>query len=268
MNSLFWTHVPTSIQVQKILKKEVISNPHKTTHDIFKLSGKNAQRVTDSPGAFSTHLKEFDNWTRLNCLVAILSYFETYLSSVTSLAIESDLGLLYSIPKKIDGITVLKYGSNDHSFPDKSELITKGTWNQRISNYRKIFNSVPPSLSSNIADLEKMRKTRNNVAHAFGRDINLSRARTTLKMLPIERLSLDRLQKYMKLIRTIAKEIDKQLFTTHIGEFELIHYYHFIKDSLNSPNQHKQLKTKINGLYTQNRNIKFCKELIHYYNSL
>ena len=66
-----------------------------------------------------------------------------------------------------------------------------------------------------------MRKIRNNVAHAFGRDIDKTRARETVEMLPIERLSEERLQKYMELIRKISKAIDNQLLNNHIGEFEL-----------------------------------------------
>jgi len=45
-------------------------------------------------------------------------------------------------------------------------------------------------------------------------------------MLPIERLSEKRLQKYMESIRKISKYPDYQLLNNHIGEFELIHYYH------------------------------------------
>ena len=269
MNSLYWAHVPASSHTQATYRNAKLNNPNQTTQQLYNLSGVNVFRVTESLDAYSQHLKDFDNWTRLNTLVAVLSYFETYLSSVVSLAIESDLGLIYSIPKKIDGIMVLKHGTNDeYSFFEKSELITKGTWQQRISNYSKIFGSVPDILSSSIADLEKMRKIRNNVAHAFGRDIDKTRARDTIEMLPIERITEVRLQKYMKLIRQISKAIDFQLFNNHIGEFELIHFYHKNKDEFKTENKIQELKTKINSLYTENRNHKFCKELIEYYEEL
>lgn len=269
MNSLYWAHVPASSLTQKTYRDAKKTNTNQTTHQVFHLSGPNAFRVTASLDAFSGHLKEFDNWTRLNTLVAVLSYFETYLSSVVSLSIESDLGLIYSIPKRIDGVMILKYGTNlEYSFFDKSELITKGTWDKRISYFKEIFGNVPSSLSSNVSNLEKMRKIRNNVAHAFGRDIDETRARTTIKMLPIERLSEVRLQKYMELIRKISKEIDNQLFTNHIGEYELIHYYHKNKQNLTLNNEIQDLKTMINSLYTEKRNHAFCKGLIDYYEAL
>jgi len=269
MNSLYWAHVPASSHTQTTYRGAKLNNSNKTTQQLYNLSGANASRVTESLDAYSQHLKEFDNWTRLNTLVAVLSYFETYLSSVVSLAIESDLGLIYSIPKKIDGIMVLKYGTNDdYSFFEKSELITKGTWAQRASNYSKIFGTAPSILTSSISDLEEMRKIRNNVAHAFGRDIDKTRARDTIEMLPIDRIAEVRLQKYMNLIRKISKAIDFQLFNNHIGEFELIHYYHKNKDEFKTENKVKELKTKINSLYAENRNHTFCRGLIAYYEAL
>ncbi len=269
MNSLYWAHVPASVHTQTTYRGAKSSNPKPTTQQLYNLSGTNANRVAESIDAYSNHLKEFDNWTRLNTLVAVLSYFETYLSSVVSLAIESDLGLIYSIPKKIDGIMILKHGTNsDYSFFDKSELITKGTWPQRESNYKKLFGTAPNVLTSSISDLEKMRKIRNNVAHAFGRDIDKTRARETVEMLPIERLTEVRLQKYMEIIRKISKAIDNQLLTNHIGEFELVHFFHKNKNLLKQNQEVQDLKTRINSLYVENRNHQFCKELIDYYNNL
>ncbi len=269
MNSIYWAHVPASSYAQGIYRRAININPNQTTHSVFNLSGINAFRVTKSLNAYSDHLKEFDNWTRLNTLVAVLSYFETYLSSVVSLAIESDLGLLYSIPKRIDGVMVLKYGNiKDYSFVKKSEEVTKGEWPKRISSYENLFKTVPPILSQSVSDLEKMRKIRNNVAHAFGRDIDKTRARETFEMLPIDRLSEARLQRYMEIIRDAAKAIDYQLHNNHIGEFELVYYYQLIKDKLKQGSEIKQLKSMINSLYVENRNHVFCKELIDYYNQI
>lgn len=269
MNSLYWAHVPASNHTQSTYRLAKKEDTERTTHSVYNLSGKNAFRVTKSLDAFSEHLNEFDNWTRLNTLVAVLSYFETYLSSVVSLAIESDLGLLYSVSKRIDGVMILKYNTqNNYSFIDKSAEITKGTWSQRISNYKKTFNSVPESLKENEAALEKMRKLRNNVAHAFGRDIDETRARETTDILPIERLSEERLQKYMEIIRIVSKDIDKQLLSNHIGDYELIHYYHTQKSNVNEQNKVQQFKAMINSLYIENKNHDYCKRLIEYYNEL
>lgn len=269
MNSLYWAHVPASSNAQHTYRESKKLTPVPTTQEAYNLSGENAFRVADSLDDYSEHLKDFGNWTRLNTLVSTLSYLETYLSSVVSLSIESDLGILYSVPKRIDGVMVIKYNDkNKYSFLDKSEGITKGTWPQRVGSYRELFKTVPSSLDNSISDLEKMRKIRNSVAHAFGRDIDETRSRHTLEILPIERLSEKRLMKYMEKIRAIAKDIDKQLFENHIGDFELIHYYHNVRDSLTSNDKAKELKARINGLYVENRSRDFCDQLINYYEAL
>jgi len=113
-----------------------------------------------------------------------------------------------------------------------------------------------------------MRKIRNNVSHAFGRDIDETRVRETVEIFPIDRLSEKRLQKNIEIIRKISKTIDNQLLTTHIGEFELIHFYHKNKNILKQNQEIQDLKTKINSLYVKNRNHQFCKELIDYYDTL
>lgn len=271
MNSLYWASVPASSFVIGTHKRELQINAKKTTHEILKISDKNIDsiRVTKSSEDYVKHLKEFDNWTRLNVLVSISAYFETYLSSVVSLAIESDLGLIYSIPKKIDGISILKHkNDNEYSFFDKSESITKGTWAQRISAYKKLFANVPQALIDFESDLEKMRNIRNNVAHAFGRGIEESRARNNRNIQSIERISIERLKKYMCIIRKVAKEIDKQLLSNHIGEYELIYFYHKEKINLKKSINAYELKKMFNALKIKNRNIEFYKELINYYDNI
>ena len=269
MNSLYWAHVPSSGFTQGTFRRAIKEDPSLTTQKVFHLSGANAFRVNSDLNGFSKDLNEFDNWTRLNTLVAVLSYFETYLSSVVSLAIESDLGLLYSIPKKIDGVMVLKHGGQEeYSFFNKSEEVTKGEWSQRASNFEKIFNSVPAIITDNISSLERMRKLRNNVAHAFGRDICETRARETMDILPMARLAEKTLQKYMELILNIAKAVDNQLFSNHIGEYELIHYYHRNKEKFSGKSEEKAFKDEINKLYIQVRGSDFCRELITYYKGL
>lgn len=271
MNSLFWASVPATSFAIGTYKREIAEDPTKTTHDILKISPTNqdAIRVAKSPDDYIVHLKEFENWNRLNTLVAVSAYFETYLSSVVSLAIESDLGLLYSIPKKIDGISVLKYNNNnEYSFFDKSEGLTKGTWGQRIAHYKKLFTTVPQALIDAEGDLEKIRHIRNSVAHAFGRGIEESRSRNNRDIRPIERLSVPRLQKYMCIIRKIAKDIDKQLLTNHIGEYELIYFYHQEVMKTTMPLNDYKLKTTFNGLNVKNRSVEFYKGMQTYYNSL
>jgi hypothetical protein len=267
MNSLYWSHVPASAFVQSTYRKNI--NSGQTTNQVFNLSGPDAYRVAQSLDDYSNHLKEFDNWVRLNTLVSVLGYFEIYLGSIISLAVESDPGILFSFTRKIDGLSVLKHRvSEDYSFYDKSDEITKGEWSTRSANYGKIFGQIPVELGSNIVALDKMRKIRNNVAHAFGRDINLSRARSTWKMLEIERLSQDRLKRYMEIIRKVARGIDAHLLEYHIGSYEMLHFYHVNKDKFESSKKLYDFKAELNSLNVKNKGIVYCKDLVNYYNSI
>ena len=79
--------------------------------------------------------------------------------------------------------------------------------------------------------------------------------------------SLKRLQKYMNIIREVARAIDNQL-SKHIGDFEIVYLYHQIKDDLNKDNEIKDFKRRLNSHYVKNRSIDYCCELIKYYKSL
>jgi len=269
MNSIYWAYVPTFYYAKHNYTTVVKDNCNITTHEAFLLSGKNSDRVEDNINKWYKNLKEYDNWTRLNVLVSVNSYFEIYLSSVISLAIESNPGILYKASKQIDGIRLLKFGDDkNYSFYNISEKITKGEWQQRISNYRSTFDYVPDELKIYNSELEEIRKLRNNMAHSFGRDINLSRDRKTVRILDTERISLDRLQRYMSIIREVARSIDAHLLNNHIGDYEMIHFYHQIKNDLPKNNEEKELKRKINSLDTKNKGWDYVKGLKFYYDSL
>jgi hypothetical protein len=269
MNSIYWAYAPAFSYTQTLYSKEVNSGVQRTTHQLFNLGGQNSERVTYNLSHWSRHFKDFDNWTRLNALVSLSSYFEIYLSSVVSLAIESDLGILYSVPKVIDGIKIIKYGKLDnYSFFDKSEKVTKGEWSKRRKYFNELFGKAPNELTEFEGELEEIRILRNNVAHAFGRDIDISRSRKTFELIDIERISIDRLQKYMSIIRKVARSIDSQLLINHIGDYEIVFYYHLIKNELNNNRKPADFKSKVNSLYFRSRGIKYCEELIDYYEKL
>src|SRR5690606_3977391 len=62
---------------------------------------------------WSDTYNQFENWINLNSLLAISSNFETYLSTIVSLSLESDPGVLFNSSKSIDGISLPKKGANN-----------------------------------------------------------------------------------------------------------------------------------------------------------
>ncbi|WP_289076798.1 hypothetical protein [uncultured Pseudoalteromonas sp.] len=257
----------------------------------FKNLGKSKAKLSDLPSQHFdyNHAKEYDqykdlsdwtsafndleNWINLNALVTISSNFETYLSTVIPLALSSDLGVLYGVPNKIDGIDILKNG-HESPFDFKNIVIncTKGTWSARLSAYEKAFGRSPSIFSNNLSTLDIIRNIRNDVAHAFGRDIDESRNHQEIKKLPIKKLSRDKLIKYQELVWKIAKSIDVHLHNFHIGEYQAILFYHEIYSELNHSTHPSlramELKKRIGTFGTTPVGKEFCKGLVNYYESL
>ncbi|MFG1523847.1 hypothetical protein ABMA67_02440 [Halobacteriovorax sp. RZ-3] len=226
---------------------------------------------------WSDYYGKFENWNNLNTLVAMSSNLETFMSSVIKLALESDLGILSGASRRIDGILLLKYGrDNPFNFDDELISCTRGDWQSRISSFIKIFGEAPDDLENCISILEKVRKIRNNVGHAFGRDIEKSREHDNVHILEIDRLSRESIIDLMKVHNRIAKSIDRQLMENNIGEYQALHFYHNNRDDFHADTSNPQrlgmhiveLKKKI-GSYSGNAVGKlFCKGLIEYYINL
>lgn len=222
---------------------------------------------------WSDSFNDLENWINLNALVTISSNFETYLSTVIPLALSSDVGVLYGVPHKMDGIEILKNGHEQpFNFNDIVIGCTKGDWSSRLAFYEKAFSKSPRIFSSNISSLDVIRRLRNDVAHAFGRDIEASRNHREIKKLPIKSLSRKRLLKFQKLVWKIAKSIDVQLHQFHIGEYQAILFYHEMLPELNkdvhASMRAVELKKRIGSFGTTPAGKEFCKGLVKYYEAL
>lgn len=191
-----------------------------------------AQKLSDSRYTAQDHLQISERWLRLTTILIASSAFERYLVSVCSTAVQSDPALTRDWPKRVDGLTLKKY---DLAVPTPSlDGIVKGDWNQRVSAYRSIFRSVPPEMQANVAALEAMRKMRNGVAHEFGYDngVRLLSGSTLFASL---RLSQSQLRSYsvsqqhlidwLAILNKVAKDVDRELVTAHIGGYELAAAY-------------------------------------------
>ena len=219
---------------------------------------------------WSKSYNHFENWTNLNVLMAITSNFETYISSIISLSIESDPGLIYKSSKSFDGMSFVKSGAN--KFPFETDIIasiTKGDWNSRISAMDKYFSHVPKSFENNLSQLEKVRVLRNKVGHAFGRDIRESRINEVKETLPMEKLKTKKLVKIKKMVWQCVSELDRYLLDNHVGEFQILKYYHKIESELNGPPDNKAMlfKKRI-GRFGDLSGKRYCRGLVGYYYSL
>jgi len=244
----------------------------------FNFKDETQEHTFDNVESWSNSYNDFDNWVNLNSIMAVSSNLETYMSTVIKLALESDVGTLFGTSRRIDGIEIIKHGgSQPFNFDDKLMSCTKGEWGSRINAYEKIFRSAPGILTDNVSALEKLRKLRNNVGHAFGRDIEGSRNHDVIDISEIKKLKREKALEYQKLIFGISKAIDKQLLANHIGEYQTIYFYHNLRPTLNQDDQvyerklgnHvAELKKGIGRFGAAKVGKKFCKELITYYEEL
>ena len=213
---------------------------------------------------------ETHNWMRLNCIMAISSNMETYLGSVVSLAIESNPGVLLGTKGPIDGVKLLKEGSLDKEVYAKHlEACTKGEWSKRVAAFEKLFGIAPESYKNGISTLERMRRMRNNLGHAFGRDIDASKDFSFNKKRPADRITLPTLVKYLEQAYNIVLDIDDFLLENHIGEFQSIFAYHQHRDEFVGGVIDRALKLKqFYGAHDQSVGKTFCRGLVSYYEGL
>lgn len=184
-----------------------------------------ARRVNFTVKSWRSISKEGENWIRLNALMALCGYLETYLHGVVVLALTSDPGLLVSSPRSVDGIGLIKRDK----LPDLEAHVvgvTKGTWQDRLKKYKALFDRAPGALETNVPELEAMRKIRNGVGHAFGRIIDEYRNPLLFAPISSQRLSEERLQKWLGVVEETVNAVEEHLRVEHIGAIEALLHYH------------------------------------------
>jgi len=244
----------------------------------FEFKDETQEHTFEDMRSWSNSYNDFNNWVNLNSIMAMSSNLETYMATVINLSLESDVGVLFGAKNRIDGIEIIKNGRHQpFNFEDKIVSCTKGEWGSRVNAFSNIFGEAPQILLDNISSLEKLRKIRNNVGHAFGRDIKNSRNHAVIDIVEMKKINREKTLKYQKLMFGISRAIDKQLLSNHIGEYQTVYFYHNLK--LTFKDNEEDLDKKINNLaWVLKKKIgrfgaakagkKFCRGLIEYYEAL
>jgi hypothetical protein len=263
LNNLYWSNAAAKYHAMYLTKKAADGDKIDST---LAFPPANSHRINCSILEWKSRLKEFENWNRLNALMALTGYMETYLHAIVKLALTSDPGILISSSRVVDGIGLVKK-SNLPDFDVHLRSITKGTWNDRLQCYMQLFKSAPTALINNINELEAIRKLRNGVGHAFGREIDDYRSPLILKPIPLQRLSEQRLQKWLGLVETIVSEIEEQLRTNHIGAIEVLLNYHFWdkKYPAGHTSEEKAFRAKFPDAQGSPPSATYFREAIKYY---
>lgn len=222
LNNLYWSNAAAAAHAVAAANAAKGSD---AVGKVLRISPLNARRVSGSIADWRFRFKESENWVRLNALMGLTGYLETYLHSIVSLALTSDPGVLVSSPRAVDGLRLIKEGN----LPDMAPhilRITSGAWPDRVRNYGSLFRTVPMVLSASVKELETMRKLRNGVGHAFGRAIEEYRDPLLLRPVPVQRLAEDRLQRWLGIVEACVAAIEDHLRPTHVGAVEALLRYH------------------------------------------
>lgn len=179
--------------------------------------------------------KEFENLTRVNLLLDANSYFEVYLRSIYTLAMESRPDILLGRASQIDGLGLYKKLHNYHysekiaqeasgkyMFYNNLLELTKNDWQKRNNAFSEIFGKTPEFLSKNRKELDEIRTTRNTIGHFFGRNKTDENGEIKLPTDEMLRLADAHLKKLLDVIYRSAKAIDEYLFPSYIGSYECI----------------------------------------------
>ena len=176
-------------------------------------------------------LGESENWMRQSALTFLLSVLEVYFRAVVRAALVADPLLIPGFPKRVDGLAILKQGPPRLSL-DLVDRCASGTWQARVASYGSLFTTVPPVLQEHLADLEAMRKLRNQFAHESGREgLTAQGGRSAasyagLRALDRIRLSEERLKKFFGVVFEVASSVDDHLAKEHIGDWEVLELLH------------------------------------------
>lgn len=169
-------------------------------------------------------------WTRLNTVVALASTLETYIDTICGLAIESNPGVLINSSQMLDGVKLLKNKRLDRELITEAiKPITRNEWCKRKKAFESLFGGYPPELDIYESELEQLRKKRNDIGHAFGRNINKVRKFEEAKPLPLEGISEKNLLHFFDITMKVAQGIDSYLMDYHIGEYQTIFAFHVFK---------------------------------------
>jgi hypothetical protein len=222
INSLYWSHMLAAKRTTDIVKK---ADKRLRPTTVFTVPRKHQRHIAPTLERWEKDFKDFNNWVRLSASVAVNSYMEIYLRNITSLAIESNPGLIIGAPGAIDGVTLLK-GRPGYNYSEYAVHFTKGDWNTRIQHYERLFGDSPPKLREYMKELNELRKMRNGVGHAFGRSTDEYETGLQIELKPMMRLSEDRFGFWLRMVEEVTSAIDEHLKEKHIGQYERLLYYH------------------------------------------
>lgn len=140
------------------------SEPLKALHLPDTFEHRLGHSISDLGQRASVHKR----WLNLTIVLLLSSALERFVADIAVTAINSDPVLQNGSPKKVDGLLLTKYGI---PVPERNVVsLVKGDWPARTAAFEKLFGCPAPVDEGTLATLERLRRTRNTIAHSFGID--------------------------------------------------------------------------------------------------
>lgn len=278
LNRMYWANIPAANTIKK-RASEFSQEGNDNMLDFFIVNDEDDRKVEKNFENWKKQFSDFLNFTRLSMVLSVNSCFEIYLRCIVSISVESKPGVILGDANTIDGAVLLKrkkeYSAfNEKTYPFHREVlsITKGDWISRAAAYNGLFHSIPESFESNVEDLNKLRKLRNDIAHYFAREKGKYGAPITFTAEESARVSHERLLKFFALIYEVATGIDEHLYKDFIGSYEMLKYYLKYKttvvDGMGVGNQAKWLQKHVGRSSGETVGTDYYKTLLQYFNGL
>lgn len=265
LNDLYWAHEPAARFATKQLRRQ---QPGTSPAEALGFSGVDEGRLAPSVDLWEKSYTTFRTWVRVSALSALSSYFEIYLKTIATLAIESDPGAPRGASRRIDGAVLLKYGAPASS-ADVTKGLVIGEWSSRLKSYKKLFGSIPRPLQHLEGDLERLRRLRNDAGHKFGRDMKEEDYRCRMSPVPMTNVGLQALKKHLGAVDQAARAIDSHLASQHVGAYEMVYFYHLRRNDTMEPGNHvRKLKKALGQILGVGPSREYCQELKAYYEGL
>jgi hypothetical protein len=266
INVFYWSHVGAK-QYAFAATSGFSTEDHASVLFTIPTPGNNNLDIT--LGEWGSQYSEFDNWVRLNALVAITGYLEVFLKTIVRASLESNPGVLHGASKAVDGVIFLK-SNPKYSMKEYADDVAIGDWNKRIAKYERLFGAAPAVLKSNVADLEDLRRIRNGVTHTFGRASDDYDSIVDANKKPQKKVTEKKLIKTLALIGKIAKAIEEDLGGNHVGDFETVYFYHQWDKIFDDKQltESKALKRKFGQVHGRSLSSEYFSGLKKYYDAV
>jgi hypothetical protein len=276
---MYWANMPAANTIEKQVKY-LQKIGHYNPLNYFIIAKDDERKVATSFDDWKKDFHEFQNFSRLNMVLANSSCFEVYLRSIVSLSLESRPGVILGDKEYTDGARLLKtnpkyrsHKKEEYLFNSQIDSVVRGEWSNRAIGYKNLFESIPIELENNISELDKFRKLRNDIAHYLARPKDKYELPLIFNPEPILRIANIKLLKYLKIIFDVAQAIDLHLYRQYIGSYEIIvcyyeNMYDIYKSKLPVGEKAKRLQKMIGAETGMTVGTQYYKDLVKYFEAL